>query len=145
MNKYRERCSPLGLYWPRALLALAANNTMKCNSLFVAGICYSKIKKYKSTPCWLCRERCSPKGHYQPRALPTPEHYHKIFRYSLYFTEDCPNFTESCLIFKSVLFFTENCLISKFALFVTELCLIFKIVLLFSEFCPLFFSVIHSL
>ena len=101
MNKYRERRSPLGLYRPRALLALdanntmkynnhlllkyaipkqrntkarraeyignavllkgttgpehywllAANNTMKCKSLFVAGICYSEIKKYKSTPC----------------------------------------------------------------------------------------------
>ena len=51
MNKYRERRFPLGLYWPRALLALAADNTMECNSLFVAGICYSKIKKYKSTPC----------------------------------------------------------------------------------------------
>ena len=38
---------------------------------------------------------------------------YKIFRYSLYFTENCPNFTESCLIFKIVLFLTENCLILK--------------------------------
>ena len=45
MNKYRERRSPLGLYWPRALLALAADNTMKCNSLFVSGICYSQNKE----------------------------------------------------------------------------------------------------
>ena len=51
MNKHRERRSPLGPYRPGALLALAANNTMKCNNLFVAGICYSKIKKYKSTLC----------------------------------------------------------------------------------------------
>ena len=51
MNKDRERRFPMGLYWPRSLLALAATNTMKCNNLFVAGICYSKIKKYKSTPC----------------------------------------------------------------------------------------------
>ena len=34
MNKDRERRSLMGLYWPRALLVLAANNTMKYNNLF---------------------------------------------------------------------------------------------------------------
>ena len=35
MNNDRERRSLMGLYWPRALLALPANNSMKCNNLFL--------------------------------------------------------------------------------------------------------------
>ena len=44
MNNDRERRSLMGLYWPRALLALPANNTMKCNNLFLL-LEYAKFTK----------------------------------------------------------------------------------------------------